>query len=176
MGRIGNFVTFGANRLEMKLMLLLLTLLHSVLCLQAHTELRWSQEQQSISVQCLNPENGLSHARVNASYRDEFGRLWIGTDDGLNMFDDKKIEIFRPDGQNSINTNAIIGLCGDKNGHLFITGRQSLSILDFRTMTFKVLEENDVKIACFHSGYLCFVIRNEVYSYDITNGKTERIF
>ena len=176
MGRIGNFVTFGANRLEMKLMLLLLTLLHSALCLQAHTELRWSQEQQSISVQCLNPENGLSHARVNASYRDEFGRLWIGTDDGLNMFDGKKIEIFRPDGQNSINTNAIIGLCGDKDGHLFITGRQSLSLLDFRTMTFKVLEENDVRIACFHSGYLFFVIRNEVYSYDITNGKTERIF
>ncbi len=160
----------------MKQMVLLFVLLHSMLCMHAHTELKWSPEQHSISVQCLNPENGLSHARVNASYRDEFGRLWIGTEDGLNMFDGNKIEIFRPDGLNSINTNAIKGLCGDNDGHLFITGRQSLSILDFRTMTFKVLEENDVRIACFHSGHLRYVIRNEVYSYDISTEKKERMF
>ena len=157
-------------------MVLLFVLLHSMLCMHAHTELKWSPEQHSISVQCLNPENGLSHARVNASYRDEFGRLWIGTDDGLNMFDGNKIEIFRPDGLNSINTNAIKGLCGDNDGHLFITGRQSLSILDFRTMTFKVLEENDVRIACFHSGHLRYVIRNEVYSYDISAEKRNGCF
>ena len=132
--------------------------------LQAHPDRYWSHEPQNISVLCLNPENGLSHARVNASYRDEFGLIWIGTEDGLNRYDGNKIDIFRPNGKNSITTNAITGLCGDRQGHLYIKGRQSLSMLDLRNMQFSVLEETDVRAFCFHSGILYYVCGNEVFS------------
>ena len=103
----------------MKLRTIIIMLFLPAFLLQAHTDLNWTHETQNISVLCLNPENGLSHARVNVSYRDEFGFVWIGTEDGLNRFDGNKIDIYRPDGKNSISTNSITGLCGDRQGHLF---------------------------------------------------------
>ena len=148
----------------MKLRAIICLLFLPVFCLRAHQYVNWSHETQNISVLCLNPENGLSHARVNASYRDEFGLLWIGTEDGLNRYDGYKIDIFRPDGKSSITTNSITGLCGDGQGHLFIKGRQSLSVLDFRNMKFSVLEENDVRAFCFCNGILYYVYGNEVFS------------
>ena len=148
----------------MKLRAIICLLFLPVFCLRAHQYVNWSHETQNISVLCLNPENGLSHARVNASYRDEFGLLWIGTEDGLNRYDGYKIDIFRPDGKSSITTNSITGLCGDGQGHLFIKGRQSLSVLDFRNMKFSVLEDNDVRAFCFCNGILYYVCGNEVFS------------
>ena len=144
--------------------------------LQANQDIDWLHETQNISVLCLNPENGLSHARVNASYRDEFGMLWIGTEDGLNRFDGNKVEIFRPNGKNSISTNAITGLCGDGQGHLFIKGRQSLSVLDFRKMHFMTLEDTEVRAICFHNGVLYYVCGNEVFSSKSFGEDTEKAF
>ena len=152
------------NTLHMKLRTILCMLFMPAFILQAHPDINWSHEIQNISVLYLNPENGLSHARVNASYRDEFGLLWIGTEDGLNRYDGNKIDIFRPYGKNSITTNSITGLCGDGHGHLFIKGRQSLSVLDFRNMKFSVLEDNNVRAICFCNRTLYYVCGNDVFS------------
>ncbi len=160
----------------MKIRAIIIMIFLQALLLQAHTDMNWSQEVQNISVLCLNPENGLSHARVNASYRDEFGLLWIGTEDGLNRYDGNKIDIFRPDGKNSITTNAITGLCGDGKGHLYIKGRQSLSVLDFRNMQFSVLEDTDVRAICFRNGILYYVCGNEVYSCKSSGENKEKVF
>ena len=148
----------------MKLRTIICLFFLPVFSLRAHQDINWTHETHNISVLCLNPENGLSHAKVSSSYRDEFGRVWIGTDDGLNCYDGNKIDIFRPDGKNSITTNSIKGLCGDGQGHLFIKGRQSLSVLDFRNMKFNVLEDNDIRAVCFCKGTLYYVCGNEVYS------------
>ena len=149
----------------MKLRTIICLLFLPVISLWAYQDIDWSHETQNISVSCLNPENGLSHAKVSSSYRDEFGRVWIGTDDGLNCYNGNRIDIFRPDGRNqSITTNSITGLCGDGQGHLFIKGRQSLSVLDFRNMKFSVLEDNDVRAFCFCNGILYYVCGNEVFS------------
>ena len=160
----------------MKLRAIIIMIFLPALVLEAHSGLNWSQETQNISVLCLNPENGLSHARVNASYRDEFGMVWIGTDDGLNRFDGNKIDIYRPNKDNSINTNSITGLCGDSRGHLFIKGRQSLSVLNFRNMRFNILEDNDVKAICFNDGLLYYVLGNEVFSCLASGENKEKIF
>ena len=144
--------------------------------LQAHPGINWSPETENISVLCLNPENGLSHARVNASYRDEFGMLWVGTEDGLNRYDGNKIDIFRPDGRNSISTNSITGLCGDGQGHLFIKGRQSLSVLDFKNMQFSTVEDTEVRAVCFRNGNLYYVCGNEVFSCQSSGENKEKTF
>ena len=160
-----NLLFLDTNTLRMKIRTIICMLFVPAFILQAHPDMYWSHEVQNISVLCLNTENGLSHAKVTASYRDELGRVWIGTDDGLNRYDGNKIDIFRPEGKNnSITTNSITGLCGDKQGHLFIKGRQSLSVLDFRNMKFNVLEDNDIRAVCFCKGTLYYVCGNEVYS------------
>ena len=159
-----NLLFLDTNTLRMKIRTIICMLFVPAFILQAHPDMYWSHEVQNISVLCLNTENGLSHAKVTASYRDELGRVWIGTDDGLNRYDGNKIDIFRPDGKNSITTNAITGLCGDGQGHLYIKGRQSLSVLDFRNMQFSVLEDTDVRAVCFRNGILYYVCANEVFS------------
>ena len=160
----------------MKLRAFLIMILLPAFAMRAEIDMVLSQDTQNISVLCLNPENGLSHAKVNASYRDEFGRVWIGTDDGLNCFDGNKIDIFWPNEGNSINTNSITGLCGDKEGHLFIKGRQSLSVFDFGSTQFNVVEEKDIRAISFSNGILHYVLGNDIYSCLPSGENKEKIF
>jgi len=140
------------------------------------TNLTWSKIRQSISVHSLTPENGLSHSRIYSVYRDEFGFIWIGTEDGLNRYDGNRVEVFRPSGEGSINTNIVTSLCGDRNGHIFIMGRRCLSMLDLRTMKFSILKEEYIKTVEFSSGLLYYATEKEVYSYDTASGEHTKIF
>ena len=42
---------------------------------------------KDINMRFKDVRQGLSHQTVNCFYQDEFGFLWIGTQDGLNRFD-----------------------------------------------------------------------------------------
>jgi ligand-binding sensor domain-containing protein len=42
----------------------------------------------------INPENGLSTRLANCFLRDKLGFVWIGTQDGLNRFDGRRVKIF----------------------------------------------------------------------------------
>ena len=76
--------------------------------------------------------------------------LWIGTQDGLNRFDGRKFEVFKPDNANpySININNIRQVCGNKAGLLFIRSLQSVSLYDMRLNRFRVLREGEVAGIC----------------------------
>ncbi len=139
-------------------------------------DVMWSRESRTIQVHSLTSENGLSHTRIRAAYRDESGFLWVGTDDGLNRYDGNRVEIFRPKGEGTISTNLITRLCGDGDGHLFFTGRQSLSMLDFRNMRFTVLQENGIRAMTFDAGTLYYAMGNDVYSYDVTDNGHRLVF
>lgn len=114
-----------------------------------------------------NVRQGLSHQTVNCFYQDEFGFLWIGTQDGLNRFDGRKFEIFKPDIANpySININNIRQICGNSDGLLFIRSLQSVTIYDIRLNRFKVLREGDVSAICYAYGTLWVTTGKEIYRY-----------
>ncbi len=42
----------------------------------------------------ITNDEGLSQASVNVVFKDKAGFLWVGTDDGLNRFDGKKIKSY----------------------------------------------------------------------------------
>ena len=120
---------------------------------------------RDIMVKHLGTEDGLSHQTANAIYQDEFGFIWIGTMDGLNRFDGHKTKVFKPGvggGYGSDTTwlvdNNIRQICGDQNGHLYIKGLNSVSEFDMRSVTFRMLEDRDVRYI-FHDGESLWIAR-----------------
>lgn len=101
---------------------------------------------RDINVKIIDESLGLTHQTVNCFWQDEFGFIWIGTQNGLNRFDGYEVENFLPNPQspNSIISNNIRQLCGDNNGHLFIRSLQCIEIYDMHTERFSIIYDGNV--------------------------------
>ncbi|MBI4854819.1 MAG: protein kinase [Acidobacteria bacterium] len=71
-------------------------------------------------------EKGLSNDNVRAIYEDKKGNLWIGTDNGLNLFKDGKFTIYNS--SNGLANNSIRTIAEDNNGSLWIGTEGGLSL------------------------------------------------
>lgn len=122
---------------------------------------------KDINMRFKDVREGLSHQTVNCFYQDEFGFLWIGTQDGLNRFDGRKFEVFKPDDANpySININNIRQICGNKDGLLFIRSLQNVIIYDMRLNRFSVLREGEVSGIHYAHGVLWIATGKAIYRY-----------
>jgi ligand-binding sensor domain-containing protein/signal transduction histidine kinase len=80
----------------------------------------------AIRFESLGLEDGLSQSTVLAILQDQFGFLWIGTEDGLNRYNGYTFEIFRPDLNNpdTISDRWITSLFEDRQGYIWIGTRQ----------------------------------------------------
>ena len=122
---------------------------------------------KDINMRFKDVRQGLSHQTVNCFYQDEFGFLWVGTQDGLNRFDGRKFEVFEPDDANpySININNIRQICGNNAGLLFIRGLQSVTLYDMRLNRFSVLRTGEVMGICYAHDALWVATGKEIYRY-----------
>jgi len=75
----------------------------------------------------ISTKSGLSNNMINCIVQDSAGFLWIGTDDGLNIYDGYNITVYRtiPGDSLSISGNIINSLLIDKNNTLWIATRHS---------------------------------------------------
>ena len=66
-------------------------------------------QEQNIFFSKLNIENGLSHHTVTSIYQDERGFIWIGTREGLNLFNGTTVVTYKSeeDNLNSLLYNSI---------------------------------------------------------------------
>jgi len=80
----------------------------------------------------LNTEDGLSHRQVYSFAQDQQGRMWIGTRNGLNLFDGYSFQhfFFAPLDTNSLPGSVIHDLAIDSNGILWIATDNGLGKLD----------------------------------------------
>ncbi len=118
-------------------------------------------ETRDIQMRFLSIAEGLSHQTVNCFCQDEFGFVWIGTQDGLNRFDGRTVDRFQPDGTpGSISSNNIRQLYSDRNGHIFIRSLQCVERYDLRLERFDLLYNGDVSaMACI--GGEIYLVDNE---------------
>ncbi|MDB4293445.1 hypothetical protein N9954_08570, partial [Maribacter sp.] len=95
--------------------------------------------QEQIYFDHITTDDGLSQSDINGIYQDKQGFMWFGTHDGLNKFDGYDFTVFKPDNNkaNSISSNLIYDVVGDKNGNLWIgTTGGGLNYFDQASQTF----------------------------------------
>lgn len=87
----------------------------------------------------LTIADGLSNNSVTVIFQDNYGFLWIGTEDGLNRYDGYQFITYRhnPGQKHSVSGNHIKCIVQDKDNNLWIgTRNNGLSKLDYSTGAF----------------------------------------
>lgn len=83
----------------------------------------------------INNRDGLSNSSVSCLYQDSERFLWIGTYDGLNMYDSRDIYVYKPAINNtqSLSSNVIRGILETDHAYLWITTKWGLNKFSKRT-------------------------------------------
>jgi ligand-binding sensor domain-containing protein/serine phosphatase RsbU (regulator of sigma subunit) len=97
-----------------------------------------SVSAQLLDTELYNFENGLSNSRVQALAVEPNGLLWIGTSDGLNVYNGVKFQSFRnqPLDYKSLCDNRIQSICVASDKNIWIGTRNGLSLFERKTGTF----------------------------------------
>lgn len=92
-------------------------------------------------------DKGLSQSSVFTIIQDRFGFVWLGTSDGLNMYDGYEFKIYKhePLNRNSISSNYITCLFEDRDGNIWIgTKDGGLNLFNRQTRQFtRYLKDKD---------------------------------
>ena len=94
----------------------------------------------------IGTNEGLSQLDVNCIFQDSRGFIWIGTRDGLNMYDGYKFTIYRYDPKDSstIGGNFVWDITEDKEGNLWIaTSGAGLNKYDIKHNLFTHYKHSD---------------------------------
>jgi len=85
----------------------------------------------------ISNRDGLSNSSVTCLFQDEKRFLWIGTYDGLNMYDSQKIYVYKPDinNQNSLSSNVIRKVIETDQNDLWISTKWGLNKLSQKNNT-----------------------------------------
>ncbi len=108
-----------------------------ILLLISHVSL-WADEA-TVRFNHLSLRGGLSSNSVYCVHQDHLGFIWFGTFSGLNRFDGREIEIFRPEPMNpeSISGSIIFDILEDSSNRLWIaTDGGGLNLYNFEQGTF----------------------------------------
>ena len=95
--------------------------------------------QESINFRNITINNGLSQGTIQAIEQDSKGRIWIGTNDGLNVYNGYEFKVYLQgkDSKKSIANNFIIDLKEDTKGNLWIITTGGISKLNLETDNIK---------------------------------------
>ena len=104
------------------------------------------QAQNNMSFEHITIDEGLSQNTPNVFFQDSRGLLWIGTQDGLNMYDGTKFHHYKRavDDINSISDNLILCITEDKEGNIWIGTEGGLNVFDFAHQRFIRYRNNPV--------------------------------
>lgn len=127
---------------------------------------------QNISFNHLTTDEGLSQFSVNTLYQDEKGFIWIGTREGLNCYDGDDIKVYKnqKDDLNSLFSNTVLEITGDKKGHLFLRCTDGIAEYDMKNDKFVTLFKADTR-TIYYDGDLYVTINNEIQVYDKASRK-----
>jgi ligand-binding sensor domain-containing protein/signal transduction histidine kinase/AraC-like DNA-binding protein len=108
-------------------------------------------------------ENGLSDSNINAICQDQFGFIWIGTDNGLNRFDGYEFKIYShdPNDTTTICHKEVSSVLIDKEGNLWVGSRwNGLSLYNRKTDTFKRFINNPCDSTTISYNYINYLFED----------------
>ncbi|MDB5152418.1 MAG: response regulator [Mucilaginibacter sp.] len=97
-----------------------------------------SAQKLSLNFEHFGTKDGLSQINVNCIIQDSRGFIWIGSRNGLNMYDGYKFTTYRyaPKDENSLSNNLITDLIEDAGGNIWIATANGLNRYERKTGTF----------------------------------------
>lgn len=97
--------------------------------------------QNSYRFRDVGVKDGLPYGIAMCFYQDEFGMMWIGTQNGLIRYDGVNADCFRPEPGNSgsIYSNNIKTVCGNGDGKIYIICKNGLCVFDMKEERFTTL-------------------------------------
>lgn len=114
----------------------------------------------------LGVRDGLSQINIMSIYQDEFGAMWFGSTEGLNRYNGKDIEVFRPSkNQEGLSYNTIYSLDGNKNGAVYIRSATDLIRYDLYTQKFDRIKQGGVNAIKYKDGILWAVVGDKIMQY-----------
>lgn len=125
----------------------------------------------------LGQEDGLSQSSVMAIYQDQLGRMWFGTREGLNVYDQEKITPYRGwvSGANSRCDSVLIGneisfIKGDRKGDVFIVADGKLLKYSIRKESFQKVTSRIIYAMNTHDGNIWVASHDSIFMYNEQNG------
>ncbi|MDR3308711.1 MAG: response regulator [Tannerella sp.] len=90
-----------------------------------------STDAVAYNLRQISSKDGLSNSSINCLFQDDKRFLWIGTFDGLNMYDGRNIYIYKPDANNrySLSSNVIRDIVETDKKFLWISTKWGLNKL-----------------------------------------------
>lgn len=131
---------------------------------------------QTVSFSNITTEDGLSQLSVNSIYIDEFGMLWIATRSGLNLYDGKRTYTFKTEKDNpqSISSNFILQVTGNKKGNIYILSTDGISEYDMQSKVFTKIYSS--KADCiYYDDRLYIGSGNTIFTYDFIESQLKKL-
>lgn len=121
----------------------------------------------------IGMKDGLSNPSVLAIYQDTLGRMWFGTNEGVNVYDGKQIYKYKSyeikDNQQprrKLINGTVNQIIGDLNGDIFFGNNGTLIKYDIRKESFKELISNGVGALAIINGKMWCAVRDSIYIHD----------
>ena len=128
-----------------------------------------AQHLPNLQFRHLQVKDNLSHYSVMALYQDAQGLIWIGTRNGVSVFDGQELHTFRhqPDDPNSIMSNYVRGITSNGADRIYFLTLRGICYFDVQRECFITVTEEQMTAFCYNqrlfmaSGRTLFTVEDE---------------
>ena len=133
-----------------------------------------SQNTFPVYFKHIGVKDGLSQTSVMSIYQDELGRMWFGTEEGISLYDGKKLTAFKHSEDSVISQNIPIGnisfpIVGDKKGNIYFRSDDKLLHYDIKKEIFSCLKSENVSTVFCKDSLIIVASADTIYTWDNKN-------
>ena len=121
---------------------------------------------QAMRFRHLSMQEGLSQLSVLSIYQDRLGRMWFGTEEGVNIFDGNNVRAIKSFRGITPRNLEVRQICGDSQGNIYFLLGHSLVCIDYERQGNRVIVPDGVYAVHCHGTRLYYAVRNHVFAYD----------
>lgn len=131
--------------------------------------------------QQISSENGLSQNVVLALEEDHYGRIWVGTQDGLNLLNNNEVLVFRRDqAEHPLSGTVITDLALDQQGRLWVASDAGLDYIDTTTLKSHAIALNQGSRSISHmllhtEESIFYLSAQKLYHFQINSGQVKEV-